>query len=332
MTKLVDQIDRRIDYLRLSITDHCNLKCRYCSPPFSGCRHLARSEILSYEELTTLAEAAVAAGISKIRITGGEPLVRKGVIEFCRMLSRIDGLNHLALTTNGVRLKELALPLFSAGVRKINISLDTLKRDRFQQITGTDHLPQVLEGIAKAEEAGFDPIKLNTVVMRGINDDEVPELAAITYRKPYHVRFIELMPLQNGTSVDFKKLSMPIGDILRQIPGIKNAQIGPAVDSAGPARLCRLSGAKGSVGFIAPLSWHFCSTCNRLRLTADGKIRSCLFSNYEIDIKGPLRRGASKKELIDIFRTAVNKKPRRRCIPIPSIPNENIRGMYAIGG
>jgi cyclic pyranopterin phosphate synthase len=248
------------------------------------------------------------------------------------MISGIDGLNCLALTTNGVRLKDLAQPLYQAGVRKINISLDTLNRDRFQQITGKDHLPQVLEGIDQAEKAGFEPIKLNTVVMRGINDDEVADLAAMTYRKPYHVRFIELMPFQNQTAGDFRKLFMPIGDIMKHIPRIENAQIGTVNNSSGPARLCILPGAIGRVGFIAPMSWHFCSTCNRLRLTADGKIRSCLFSSSEIDVKGPLRRGASKNELIDIFKTATENKPRHRCVPVPSIPNDDTRGMYAIGG
>jgi len=332
MAKLMDGFGRRIDYLRLSVTDHCNLKCSYCSPPFSGRRWLARSEILSYEELVILAEAAVTAGISKIRITGGEPLVRNGIVEFCRMISRIDGLNRLALTTNGVRLGDLAQPLHNAGVRRINISLDTLNRDRFQHITGKDRLPQVLEGIDQAEESGFEPIKLNMVVMRGINDDEVADLAAMTYRKPYHVRFIELMPFQNQTAGDFRKLFMPIGDIMKHIPRIKNAQINPGNDRSGPARLCILPGAKGRVGFIAPMSWHFCNTCNRLRLTADGKIRSCLFSSSEIDVKGPLRQGASKRELIDLFRGAVDNKPRRRCVPVPSIPNGETRGMYAIGG
>lgn len=332
MKKLVDPFGRQIDYLRLSVTDHCNLKCTYCSPPFSGRRRLARSEILSYEELTILAEAAVAAGISKIRITGGEPLVRNGTVRLCQMISGIDELNHLALTTNGVRLKDLAYPLYQAGVRKINISLDTLNRDLFQQITGKDHLPRVLEGINRAEKAGFEPIKLNVVVMRGVNDEDIADLAAMTYRKPYHVRFIELMPFGNQTDDGFKKFFMPIGVIIRHIPRIKNAQINPVNDRSGPARLCKLPGAKGRIGFIAPMSWHFCSTCNRLRLTADGKIRPCLFSNTEIDIKGPLRRGASKHELLKILKAAVGKKPRHRCMPASLIRNGQTRGMYVIGG
>ena len=328
---LIDTFDRKIDYLRISITDHCNLNCKYCSPPFSGRTHLKYREILTYEEIVTLAESAVAAGITRIRLTGGEPLIRNGVVDLCDMLTKIDGLESLSLTTNGVRLRSLAIPLSRAGVHRINISLDSLKRKRFAQITGQDRLAEVLAGIKAAEAAGLAPIKINTVVMRGVNDDEVADLAAMTFNKPYHVRFIELMPFQQASYGNYDQLHVPVGEIMRKIPGIEHARIDPILENPGPARLCALPGAIGKIGFIAPMSWHFCGSCNRLRLTADGKIRNCLFSNVETDIKTALRRGASKKELIEFFKSAAKHKPRRHYL------NENIhgktgRGMYAIGG
>lgn len=329
--KLVDSYGRKIDYLRISITDHCNLKCYYCTP-FSGRGHLARSEILTYEEMLNVARAAAAIGITKIRVTGGEPLVRKGVVEFCRMLSELDGLKSLALTTNGIYLAEMAEPLFKAGVRRINISLDTLRPKRFEKITGYDWLPRVLAGIRRAEQTGMKPIKINTVVMRGINDDEIEDLARLTLDKPYHVRFIELMPTDSSAYGDYESLYMPVEEIMKKINQIDRAQIGPATDSYGPAKLCKLPGATGRVGFIAPISWHFCGSCNRLRLTADGKIKTCLFSQEEIDIKTPLRTGATQEEIINIFGQAVANKPSGHHLSAKNHHNACQRAMRAIGG
>ena len=328
---LVDSYGRKIDYLRISITDHCNLNCSYCSPPFMGRHRLDRSEILTYEELATVAEAAVSGGIEKIRITGGEPLFRRGVVDFCRMLSRIPGLKCLSLTTNGVRLAPLAKSLYKAGVKRINISLDTLNRGKFRQITGHDRLDDVLGGIKAAEAAAMSPIKINTVVMRGINDDEVTDLTALTFKKPYHVRFIELMPLEQAHKGDYRTLYMPVGEIMRKIPGIESARIHPNISNPGPARMCILPGAMGKIGFIAPMSWHFCGSCNRLRLTADGKLRSCLFSDEEFDVKAPMRRGISKKKLIDMIASAVTRKPRRHHLNEINHTHTR-RGMVAIGG
>ena len=206
---LIDSFGRKIDYLRISITDHCNLKCYYCTP-FSGRNHLSRAQILSYEEMLKVARAAAHCGITKIRITGGEPLVRKGVVEFCRMLSEIDGLKSLALTTNGIYLAEMAEPLFKAGVGRINISLDTLRAERFEKITGYNWLPRVLDGIRRAEQVGMHPIKINTVVMRGINDNEIEDLARLTLDKPYHVRFIELMPTDRSAYGNYESLFIPV--------------------------------------------------------------------------------------------------------------------------
>jgi cyclic pyranopterin phosphate synthase len=329
--KLIDSYGRSIDYLRISITDHCNLKCYYCTP-FSGRSHLKRSEILTYEEMLNVARAAAAIGLTKIRVTGGEPLVRKGVVEFCRMLSEIDGLKSLALTTNGIYLKEMAEPLFKAGVRRINISLDTLRPERFEKITGYNLLPRVLAGIKRAEQVGIYPIKINTVVMRGINDDEIENLARLTLDKPYQVRFIELMPTDSSACGNYESLFIPVEEFMKKIHQIDQVQIEPATDSYGPARLCRLPGAVGKVGFIAPISWHFCGSCNRLRLTADGKIKTCLFSQEEIDIKTALRTGATQKDIINIFRQAVAEKPSGHHLNAKEHQNACGRAMRAIGG
>jgi cyclic pyranopterin phosphate synthase len=331
MSRLIDPHGRHIDYLRISITDHCNLKCTYCTP-FSGRDLLPRAEVLSYEEIWNVTKAAVMAGISKIRITGGEPLVRKGMVGFCRMLSNIDGLKSLTLTTNGIFLEEFAEPLFEAGIRRINVSLDTLKPDRFKKITGRDLFYRVLSGIDRAEEVGMYPIKINTVVMRGINDDEIEDLAKLTLNKPYHVRFIELMPTDGWASGDYDFHFVPIEEVMKKVTRIGEVQIQPAIDSWGPVRLCILPEAKGKVGFIAPLSWHFCGTCNRLRLTADGKLRACLFSKEETDVKGPLRTGASLTDLVVIFKQAVTSKPQGHMLNETDEQQAFGRAMCAIGG
>jgi cyclic pyranopterin phosphate synthase len=293
---------------------------------------LTHAEILSYEEICRLTKAAVEAGISKVRITGGEPLMRQGVVELCHLLSGIEGLECLTVTTNGVRLRELALPLHDAGVKRVNVSLDTLRPQRFRKITGYDLLSQVLAGISMAEEVGLRPVKINTVVMRGINDDEIENLARFTLEKSYHVRFIELMPTNGCGLGDYESLFMPVEEIVRVVKRVGQLSLEPAVDSPGPARLCSLPGGLGKVGFIAPLSWHFCGSCNRLRLTADGKLRTCLFSEKEIDIKGPLRAGASIAELTDIFRLAATKKPHSHRLECTEVDKTLGRDMQAIGG
>jgi len=331
MSQLLDTYGRSIDYLRISITDHCNLNCFYCTP-FGGRSRFPHAEILSYEEIVKVAEAAVLSGVSKVRITGGEPLLRREMIGLCRMLANIHDLKSLALTTNGILLKDMAKPLFDAGVRRINVSLDTLKPERFRKITGRDLLSSVLAGIKKAEEVGLHPIKINTVVMRGINDDEVEELACLTLKKPYHVRFIELMPTDGWTNEDHESLFVPVEEIVKLIKHIGVSHLDPTADSFGPARLSTLPGGKGKVGFIAPMTRHFCGSCNRLRLTADGKLRACLFSKEEIDIKGPLRSGASMEELAGIFRTAAAGKPAGHYLQKTDGRKVFGRAMHAIGG
>jgi GTP 3',8-cyclase len=331
MAKLVDSYDRTIDYLRISITDRCNLDCLYCTP-FGGRSRRSHSEILSYEEILRITKASVRAGISKIRITGGEPLQRRGMVGLCRMLADIDGIESLAVTTNGILLNELAGPLSEAGVRRINVSLDTLKPERFKKITGADLLYRVLEGIEVAEKVGLNPIKINTVVMRGINDDEIEDLAELTLEKPYHVRFIELMPTQGHTKENHHSLFVPMSEMVDRVKTIGNLQLEAKTESFGPAKLCSFPGAAGKVGFIAPLSRHFCGTCNRLRLTADGKLRTCLFSAKEIDIKGSLRKGASIEDLAFIFKQAMREKPKRHQLNDSTPLNESGRAMRTIGG
>lgn len=331
MADLIDAYGRRIDYLRISITDRCNLDCFYCSP-FGGRIPMFHLEILRYEEILRLVEVAVSAGISKVRITGGEPLLRKEMVELCRMLANIKGVEGLALTTNGVLLEELALPLFDAGVGRINVSLDTLLPEKFKKITGHDCLPRVLNGIKRAEEVGFSPVKINTVVMRGVNDDEIENLARITIEKPYHVRFIELMPTWDRSFTEQGPLFIAVEEIVKQVEKVGSLNLEHKTESFGPARLCSLVGGIGKIGFITPMSQHFCGNCNRLRLTAEGKLRSCLFSETEIDIKEPLRAGASTKELVDIFKLAANAKPQWHALFYNQGRQVHRRSMNAIGG
>jgi len=331
MVKLIDSYNRTIDYLRISITDRCNLDCFYCTP-FGGRGRLSHDEVLSYEEIVRTAKAAVLAGISKIRITGGEPLHRRGMVRLCRMLADIDGIESLAVTTNGIFLKELAAPLLEAGVRRINVSLDTLKPERFKKITGCDLLYRVIEGIDVSEKVGLNPIKINTVVMRGINDDEIEDFAGLTLEKPYHVRFIELMPTQGHTMENHHSLFVPMDEMIERLKLIGKLQFENKTESFGPAKLCSFAGAAGKIGFIAPLSHHFCDTCNRLRLTADGNLRTCLFSEKEIDIKGSLRRGASMKDLTLIFKKAIRGKPKSHQLNDGTPLNSSGRAMRTIGG
>lgn len=331
MTKLLDPYGRTIDYLRISITDRCNLECFYCTP-FGGRSLLSHTEILSYEEIVRAAKAAVFAGISKIRITGGEPLQRRGMVKLCRMLSDIDGIESLAVTTNGILLKELAGPLFEAGVRRINVSLDTLKPKQFKKITGGDLLYRVIEGIEASERIGLNPIKINTVVMRGINDDEIKDLAGLTLKKPYHVRFIELMPTQGHSMEHHHSLFVPIDEVIARVKTMGKLQLETQSEAFGPAKLCSFPKAPGRIGFIAPMSCHFCRSCNRLRLTADGKIRNCLFSENETDIKKTLRSEASLENLAKIFRYAARSKPRRHHLNDTTSQYSSGPAMRAIGG
>lgn len=327
---LLDAFGRRIDYLRISITDRCNLRCFYCTP--EGGQQSSRAELLTFEELQKVAEAAVMAGISKIRITGGEPLERKGVVELCRRLNNIEGLEGLSLTTNGVRLKEFARPLFQAGIRRINVSLDTLQAERFTRITGRNQLSSVLAGIKEAREIGFNPIKINTVVTRGVNEDEIIDLARLSLTEPYHIRFIELMPTNGWSGPEFLSRFVSLEEIKTMIGTVGPLAEKTCSNTFGPADLFSLPKAVGRLGFIASVSSHFCRSCNRLRLTADGRLRACLFSDEETNVKGPLRAGANRKVLAGLFKLAARRKPERHGLISENVQNGKNRIMRAIGG
>lgn len=303
--QLVDPEQRHLNYLRVSVTDRCNLRCLYCVPE-GRIPKLDHTDILSYEEILRLVGIGIGLGIRKVRITGGEPLVRKGVVGLLQQLTEIRELDDVSLTTNGVLLASNAQRIFDAGIRRINISLDSLQREKYTRITGYDQFDQVWAGIERARAIGFNPIKINVVAMRGINDDEILAFGRLSLDYPFHIRFIEYMPIGNSRTRMQDQILTP--EIQARV-----AAIGPliAVNSGqndGPARRFRLANAQGEVGFISALSHHFCNRCNRLRLTADGKLRACLLSDHHEPLKGLLRSGGSDDQLADLFRAAVARK------------------------
>jgi len=305
---LFDNHHRVINYLRLSVTDRCNLRCVYCMPE-QGVQFMPHGQILTYEEMLHLVRLCAQQGIRKVRLTGGEPLIRKEFIGFVERLCNIERLEEITLTTNGVFLKDFARGLRDCGICRINVSMDTLKPDRFRQITGRDDFDRVWEGIEEAERAGFNPIKLNVVVMRGINDDEVLDFAHLIRVRPYHVRFIELMPVGRENSFWTAERFIPAREIFYRIQTLGTLKPIDHNPLDGPAERFTLDGAKGKIGFISALSHHFCETCNRLRLTADGHLRGCLFSDQETDLKTPLREGKEDGYLLDLIRTTMQNKP-----------------------
>lgn len=306
-TRLVDTHDRTVTYLRVSITDRCNLNCVYCNPS-KYTQKLSHDAILTYEELLRVITIGADLGIHKIRITGGEPLVRKDACRFMGRVAAIPGITDLSLTTNGVLLDECAHRIREAGIRRINISLDSLDRKRFKIITGHDCFDRVWAGVMAALNAGFFPVKLNMVVMPGVNDDELADFAELLFQWPLHVRFIEQMPVKDHLQDFQEPLLAP--EIRQRIAD----RVGALVPAGGTkdgttAQRFTFAGAKGEIGFISPVSRHFCETCNRLRLTADGKLRPCLMADRAVDIKGPLRGGASDATIRQVFQEAVRQKP-----------------------
>jgi GTP 3',8-cyclase len=326
---LIDSSGRNLNYLRLSVTDLCNLRCCYCMPE-SGVEKIEHQEILSYEEMLLIIQAAAAEGMSKIRLTGGEPLIRKDIVNFIGDLKKIKGIDDIRITTNGVLLKEKARELLEVGVRRVNISLDTLDRKKFEQITGRDFLPQVMEGIRGALLHGFEKVKINVVVIAGVNDDEMMDIARLIFDYPLDIRFIEFMPLGRMgfwrpdkfiSTREMKSIIKPLGSLVPDAPGLND----------GPARVYSIPGAQGRIGFISPLTEHFCASCNRLRLTADGKLRLCLLSELEVDIKKELRSGAGKEEIQRLFQKAAALKPAAHHLA-QDIHSANGRTMNRIGG
>ncbi len=325
MTGIIDSYGRRINYLRISVTDRCNLRCLYCMPP-EGVPRIPHGEILSYEEIQTVVQTAAELGISKVRLTGGEPLIRADFPALVKMLSQIEGIQELSLTTNGLLLENCAPELRQAGLSRVNISLDTLRADRFQYITRLGRLKDVLSGIEAVKEAGFYPVKINTVVMRGINDDEILDFAKMTYKDGWHVRFIELMPFRGAAEF------IPSIELRQRIGLLGNLEPCASVSGNGPARYYRLAGAKGTIGFISPVTeLSFCSRCNRMRLTPNGRLRPCLLGEDEIDLKGPLRSNASTEQLKGLIVAAVAVKPEHHHLKEMNDRPVN-RKMSQIGG
>ncbi|MFC1903516.1 GTP 3',8-cyclase MoaA [Chloroflexota bacterium] len=325
MTGLSDSFQRPIDYLRISVTDRCNLRCIYCMPA-EDIRLMSHDDILSYEEIYTVAKAATGLGISKIRITGGEPLIRAGLTKLVQMLAKIKSVDDISLTTNGTLLAQYAAELKSAGLRRVNISLDTLKPDKFQQITRVGNLSDVLEGIEVASSVGLNPIKINMVVMAGINDDELLDFANRTINDEWHVRFIEYMPLGEHAN---KSSIVPVTEIKQRLAVL--GELEPcSFKGNGPAKYFRFPQAKGTIGFITPVTEHFCFQCNRLRLTADGKLRPCLLSEEEIDLRQPLRSGISSAQLKKLIKKAVFSKPLHHHLAEGRVPQD--RSFSQVGG
>ncbi len=313
-----DTLGRKITYLRLSVTDLCDLRCIYCMPEH-GVPKRAHSEICSLEELCDMAAAAVSLGVRKVRITGGEPLVRRGVVSLCQMLRALPGLEELCLTTNGVRLPELAAPLREAGVDRLNISLDTLRPERYRSITRIGELSSVLRGLDAAEAAGFSHTKLNCVLMGGVNDDEIEDFVRLTQERPISVRFIELMPM--GACVGWDKARfLSAGAVLDRVPELEPA------GTDGVSRLYRIPGAAGTVGLIEPMSHAFCAECSRIRITADGKLKPCLHADMEIAL-----RGLHGEALLDAIRQGIARKPERHALTRDGQSHAG-RCMSEIGG
>lgn len=329
MDQIVDGFNRRIDYLRISITDRCNLRCSYCMPS-SGLRLRRHDDILSYEEILRIVRVAAAMGVRKVRVTGGEPLLRRNLVQLIGEIRAIPGIMDLSLTTNGVLLKSMAEPLWKAGLRRINVSLDTLNPLKFRKITGRDYHRNVWEGIYLAEEVGFSPIRLNTVVMKGVNDDELEHLARISMSRPYAVRFIEYMPV--GTTLPWDRAKfMSAAEIKGRLEVFGSLIPVPRSRLDGPSERYRFEAGKGEIGLIGAVSNHFCHTCNRLRLTADGKLRPCLLSDDEIDVKAALRADCSDKELQGLILSAAARKTETRRLSNGGIRHDG-RSMSGIGG
>jgi cyclic pyranopterin phosphate synthase len=331
---MIDKHNREINYLRISITDRCNLRCVYCMPK-EGLSFIGHEDILRYEEILRIAEAAVKTGIIKIRVTGGEPLVRRGVIDFLSSLKQVDGLRDVSLTTNGILLEDYAEEIFNAGVKRINVSLDTLSPDRYRTITRGGDITRVIRGIRKAHDTGFSPIKINVVAIQGFNDDEIIDFAKLTIDKSYQIRFIEFMPVGNS-ALENSLGYLSNTEILKGINSF--SQLEPVArgsgNTDGPASLYTMKDARGKIGFISAMSHEFCSSCNRLRLTADGHLRACLLSDEPtVDLKTPLRSGCSNAELEALIEDLISRKPRGHMIQCQQTHRRKcVTNMSSIGG
>ncbi len=336
VSPLVDPFQRSISYLRVSVTDRCNLRCVYCMPE-QGIPFVPRQEILTLEEVARVVRVAAGMGLRQVRLTGGEPLVRNGIVKLVRWIAETPGIEDISLTTNAMILASYAHELAAAGLKRVNVSLDTLRPERFRQITRHGDLAAVREGIAAARDAGLTPIKLNVVVMREVNDDEVADIARTTLAEDWEVRFIELMPFMDEQETCIKDTSLvpgfvPTHEVRRQIEeALGPLEAAETNAGGGPASYYRLRGARGLIGFISPLSEkQFCATCNRMRLTAEGKIRPCLLTDHEVDLRQTLRSGGSDDDLRARILEALQTKPDAHHLGDGNRPRR--RKMAQIGG
>lgn len=329
---LKDKFGRNHDYLRISVTDRCNLRCQYCMGE-DGIEQMSHEDILSFEDIIRVVEAGAELGISKIRITGGEPLVRKGIVDLVGRITTVPGITDLAMTTNGILLDRYAKELKQAGLKRVNISLDTLKPDLYRQITRCGNLDAVLNGIKAALENNLKPVKLNVVLMKGINEDEVLDFLKMTLDKPLHVRFIEYMPIGDH-DCGYRDHYLPLSYIeeAAEKAGLQLIPV-PLPGGAGPAESYTLEGSKGSVGLIHPISKHFCNTCNRLRLTAEGNLKACLYWQDEISVRPVL---SNKKALQDLIQEVLTSKQAEHQMAADgacgSVKPGSMRGMSKTGG
>lgn len=302
-----DQFGRRIEYLRISVTDKCNLRCVYCMP-LEGTPWMRRDELLTYEEIEAIVRAMAGMGLRRVRITGGEPLVRRDLPELVHMLARVPGIDDLSLSTNAVLLEPHAEALRSAGIRRVNVSLDSLREDRVDAIARRPgSFPKIMAGFEAAERVGFDPIKVNVVLMRGVNDDEVEDFAAITRERPWHVRFIEVMPTGSNLEVSANQF-FSCQEALGRLRGMDRLEPVSGPPGNGPATYYRFPGAHGTVGVITPMSHTYCDRCNRMRLTADGHLRPCLFGDLQTNLRDPLRAGV---DIVSLVEETLRIKPER---------------------
>jgi len=324
-----DQFGRRIDYLRISVTDKCNLRCTYCMP-VEGLEWIDRDEFLTYEEISSVVRQMAEHGLRRIRLTGGEPLVRRDLPDLVRQLSAIPGIEDIALSTNAILLPQFGRDLKEAGINRVNVSLDTLRRERFRDVARRPErfFDATLEGLAAAERLGFAPLKINTVLMRGLNDDEIEDFAEITRKRPWHVRFIELMP--TGDNLHLSKRFLSTDSVLQRLQDIGDLRPAAGPVGNGPATYFRFDGAPGTVGVITPLSHNYCDRCNRVRLTADGRLRTCLFGTHEVDLKTPLR---ATGDIIAAVREALAGKPERHLLQLGTARGSGgLRALSQVGG
>jgi len=326
---LADQFNRPITYLRISVTDKCNLRCVYCLPE-RGLQWLPKKDVLTYEEIAEIVRAAASLGVRSVRLSGGEPLIRKDLHRLVRAIAQTPGIEDVALSTNGLLLQEQIAQLADAGLRRVNVSLDTLRPERFEQIARRPGLERVLAGIEAACAAGMSPMKINCVVMRGRNDDELEAFARWTLTRPVFVRFIEVMPVHENLDVQ-RDAYLSADEILERLQAAGELLPAAGPGGNGPARYFAYPGAQGAVGVISPLSHDYCERCNRVRLTASGRLRLCLFGDYEIDLRKPLREGAPTAELASLIAAGMLIKPERHHLELGK-PSSRMRAFSEIGG